>query len=330
MVSLGFLGCAHIHTPGFIAAIKKRPDLRVTRVWDHDAERAGTRAKELEAEVANDPQTICKDKSISAIVICSETNRHGDLVELAAAARKDMFVEKPLGLGANDGYEMARAIEKAGVKFQTGYMMRGDPRHLLLKEQIDKNGFGKITRARSSVCHSGALGGWFDTEWRWMADPKQAGVGGFGDLGTHGLDLLIWLLGEIDTCTAAIDKGTARYPDCDEFGEALIRFKRGTIGTLAAGWDDIANPVQLEIAGTEGHATIINQELYFQSKHVAGADGKQPWKDLPAAKPAGFEAFLDAVQGKDAALVTPREAAYRSAVMEAMYESARQRQSMQV
>ena len=42
--------------------------------------------------------------------------------------------------------------------------------------------------------------------------------------------------------------------------------------------------------------------------------------NLPAAKAAGFEAFLDAITGKDATLVTAREAAYRSAVMEAIYE----------
>jgi predicted dehydrogenase len=49
---------------------------------------------------------------------------------------------------------------------------------------------GKITRARGSNCHSGSLGGWFDKEYRWMADPKIAGVGAFGDLGTHKLDIL--------------------------------------------------------------------------------------------------------------------------------------------
>jgi predicted dehydrogenase len=78
------------------------------------------------------------------------------------------------------------------------------------------------------------------------------------------------------------------------------------------------------ISGTEGHAAVINGQLFFQSKRVDGADGKQPWTQLPPEKPAGFPAFLDAVTGKDVTLVTAREAAYRSAVMEAMYEGARQ------
>ena len=78
----------------------------------------------------------------------------------------------------------------------------------------------------------------------------------------------------------------------------------------------------LQICGTEGHAVIINGDLYFKSSHVDGADGKTPWTDLPPAKPASLDAFLDAVEGKEAVLVTVREAAARNAVMEALYTGA--------
>jgi hypothetical protein len=58
---------------------------------------------------------------------------------------------------------------------------------------------------------------------------------------------------------------------------------------------------------------------------VEGATGEQPWTDLPPAWPHAFELFLDALVGKShAPLVAPREAAVRSAVMEAMYVAARQ------
>src|SRR5688572_13047389 len=236
MATLALVGCAHIHTPGFIKAIGKRPDVKVKSVWDHDGARAKKRADELKAAVVDDFNTIYADSDIDAIVICSETDRHEALVLPAAMAKKDLFVEKPLGIGSKDAYTMADAIEKAGVKFQTGYFMRGQAHNVFIKDAIAKAKFGKITRARSSNCHSGALGGWFDTEWRWMADPKRAGVGGFGDLGTHGLDLLMWWLGDVSRCTATLDNGTARYKDCDELGEGLLRFKNGTIATLAASW----------------------------------------------------------------------------------------------
>ncbi len=225
--------------------------------------------------------------------------------------------------GAKDGHAIADAIEKAGVTFQTGYFRRGEPSLLFLKDRIDNKAFGKITRARFSNCHGGALGGWFDTEWRWMADPKLAGCGAFGDLGTHGLDILMWWLGDVTTCTAAIDNGTARYPDCDELGEGIIRFKSGVIATLGASWDDVANPITAEICGTEGHAFILNGKVHYQSKQDKTSDLKKEWTDLPPAKPAGFPAFLDAVTAKPADLVNVRDAAARSSVMEAMYVAAK-------
>jgi predicted dehydrogenase len=323
-VTLAFVGCAHIHTPSYVGLLGKRPDVKVKYVWDHDPARAARRAAELKAKQAADLSEIWSDRGVSAVVICSETNRHYDLVLAAAKANKHMFVEKPLGITARKSAEMAAAIEKAGLLFTTGYFMRTQPHHLFLKDQVAGGSFGKITRARGSNCHSGSLGGWFDREWRWMADPKIAGVGAFGDLGTHSLDILMWLLGDVASVAADIKVVTGRYGDCDETGEAILRFRSGVIGTLAAGWVDVDNPVSLLISGTEGHAAIINDKLYFTCKKVAGATGEGPWLDLPQALPAPMDQFVDAVAGKKGLpLITPHEAAARVSVMEAAYKGAR-------
>jgi predicted dehydrogenase len=323
MHQTALVGVAHVHTPNFITRLLNRADVAVKLVWDHDTARAEASASRLNARAVTDLSAIWADGEVDSVIICSETNRHEELVMAAVAAGKHLFVEKPLGLGAEDAYRMAGAIEEAGLRFQTGYFMRGQPAHLFLREQIKHGNFGQITRARCSVCHAGALEGWFDTDWRWMADLAQAGVGGFGDLGTHGLDVLMWLLGDVEAVTASIDQATGRYDDCDEYGEGLLKFAGGTVGTLAAGWVDVANPVQLILSGTEGHAHIVDGTLYYESANVAGAVGEQPWTPLPDAWPHAFELFLDAVTGKpDVPLVTPHEAAARSAVMEAFYRGA--------
>jgi predicted dehydrogenase len=325
-MTIAFVGVAHIHSPSYINLVKKRPDVVVKYVWDHDSARAEQRAKETGAQTVDDVKTIWSDPDITAVIILSETDRHHDLVLAAAKAGKHMFVEKPLGITARDSREMADAIDKAGVLFTTGYFNRTDTKKLFLKSEIAAGNFGTITRIRGSNCHNGSLGGWFDKDWRWMADPKIAGVGAFGDLGTHLLDILMWLNGDIEAVTADIQPVTHRYGDCDETGEALIHFKNGVIGTLAAGWVDIENPVELQISGTEGHAVILNGQLYYQSKKRSDTDAKKPWTDLPPAPKAPLNQFLDAVAGsKDEPLVTPREAAARVTVMEAMYEGARKR-----
>ncbi|MDX1932841.1 MAG: Gfo/Idh/MocA family oxidoreductase [Capsulimonadales bacterium] len=325
MSVIAFVGAAHIHTPGFINNVNKRENVSCKYVWDHDRARAEKRAAELKGATATtELEAIVGDPEIDAVIVCSETNRHEELVLPLAAAKKHLFVEKPLGFGGADAVRMAEAIEQAGVLFQTGYFMRGDAKLIFLKELVERGAFGKITRVRGSNCHSGALGRWFDTEWRWMADPTIAGVGAFGDLGTHSLDILLWIFGDVSAVTAQLDQGTAAYEGCDETGEGLMRFKSGTIGTLAAAWDDVANPVGMLVSGTEGHATILNGQLYLQSKHVEGADGSTPFDALPAGKPAGLDSFFAAVEGKDGELVGAREAAYRSVVMEALYTGARE------
>ena len=323
MTTVALVGCAHIHTPGFIKRLKARNDVRVAAVWDHDAARAAKRAGELDAPVVADPAAVWSDAAINGAVICSETDRHEPLVLAAAQAGKHLFVEKPLGFASADAARMCAAIEQAGVIFQTGYFLRGSPVHQFLKQAIGEGWFGKVTRARHSNCHSGSLGGWFDTEWRWMADPAVAGCGAYGDLGTHSLDILMWLFGDVVRATASIRTVTGRYGACDESGEGLLEFAGGVTATLAAGWVDVANPVSLLVSGTEGHAAVVQGKLYFQSKRVPEADGKEPWTRLPPELPHAFDLFLDALAGKrDVPLVTPREAAARSSVMEALYRGA--------
>jgi len=324
VTQVALVGCAHIHTPGFVKRLHARDDVTVKTVWDHQRERADKRAAELNASVVSDVDAIWQDDALDGVVICSETDRHETLVLAAAQADKHLFVEKPLGLGAEDAYRMADAIAQAGVLFQTGYFQRGLPVHLFIKEQIEQGAFGQITRVRLSNCHSGSLGDWFTPEWLWMTDLEQAGVGAFGDLGTHALDILLWWLpGTVERATAALDVAVDNYDGTDEYGEGLLVFDDGVIGSLAAGWVDVADPVKLLVSGTEGHAHVSNGQLYFKSQHVEGADGETPWTALPDGWPHAFELFLDAIGGnRDVPLVDVHEAALRSDVMEALYKAA--------
>jgi predicted dehydrogenase len=324
--TVAFVGAAHIHTPGFIHTITKKYAgiISCKYVYDHDLARAEKRAAEMEATATTNLDDIVNDPEVTAVIVCSETNRHEKLVLPLAAAKKHLFIEKPIGFSSKDAVVIADAIESNNLLFQTGYFRRGDAKMQFLKKAIKDGKFGTITRARGSNCHSGALGGWFDEEWRWMADVEQSGCGGFGDLGTHLLDILLWLLGDAASVTAQLSNGTNRY-GCDEWGEALIKFKSGVVATLAAGWNDVANPVELEICGTEGHATIFNGQLYLSGKHFGeDVEGNKPFTEIGTPAPAGLDAFLAAlVSGeKNPGLVPVQEAAYRNVVMESLYASA--------
>lgn len=324
MVTLAFIGGAHIHAPNFIKRLNESKLAQVKSFWDWQPERAAKNAALLPGcEVELDLARICADPTIQGAIVCTETNRHREVVLPLAAAGKALFVEKPLGFASADAFAMAKAIEKAGVLFQTGYFMRSDANLRYLRYLVGAEAFGHINRVRASNCHTGSLGGWFDTDWRWMADPAQAGCGAFGDLGTHSLDLLLWMFGTVEAATGLIQPVTRRYGDCDETGEALLRFSNGIYGTLAAGWTDLDNAVTFQISGTAGAARIVQGQLYLRSKEWG--DGKTPFTSPEPALPHAFELFVRALAGEPVGehLVTPSEAAERNAVMEAIYDGAR-------
>ncbi len=328
MKTLAFLGVAHIHTPGFAQRLLERPEqFTVKAVWDDQPARARIAAEKIGCAAVADYRDILRDEAIDALIVCSETWLHRELVEAAAAARKHLFVEKPLGMGAEDAYAMQRAIDAAGVIFHIGHFMRGYPFNRVLKGWIDDGVLGAITRIRHSNVHHGAIGkwfhpgmGWYDDGWLWMTNAERSGCGGFGDLGAHSLDILMWLMGDVDAVTAQMDRLLGNYP-CDEYGEGMLRFANGAIGTLAAGWVDVLRPLPILVSGTAGAAYVENGKLFVKSDNLPGTDGSE-WTDLPEPLPHAFDIFLNALNGEAVALISTKEAADRSAVMQAFYQAA--------
>jgi predicted dehydrogenase len=332
VISVALVGCAHIHTPRFIDMLLAREDVRVKVVWDRDAARAERTASRLHASVAPHLESIWRDEEIRAVVINSETAQHRHLVLPAVRAGKDLFVEKPLAIGGQEAWELAEAIEAAGLIFSTGYFLRGLAAHRFLRDEIAAGRFGRISRIAVSVTHAGALAGWFDAEWRWMADPVLAGFGALGDLGSHGLDLVLWLLGhrvEVVRVAAWTGSLTGRYGDIDECGQALLALSDGSSASLWASWIDRADPIGLVVTGTHAQAYVQGGRLSYR-RAAAETDREASWQALPPElstdRPHAFELFLDAIASGDGGdLVTPGQAARCSSLVEALYRAAAER-----
>ena len=325
-VTLALLGAAHLHTPMFLSMLKTREDVKVAYVWDHAAVRAEKHASDCGAKAAKTAAEVLGDPGVAGVVILSETSLHAELATAAAQAKKHVFIEKPLGAGAKDAAEIAAALEQAGVLFTSGYHLRTIPKHIFIRENIEQGHLGKVVRVHCSFCNDCVLQGEFDQEFKWTVDPKWGALGSFADIGTHALDLLMWLMGDVEAVTADIRTVTGRYPNCDETGQGMIRFKNGVTGTISAGWVEPENPVGLLVTGTEGQAVVFNDRLYLRTKRVQGADGARPWGKLPTGPDHPLLQFVSAVAGeKNLPLVTPREAAARVKVMEALYQASRER-----
>ena len=260
-VTLAMVGGAHIHAPDFANRMNRADNVHTKYVWDPSPETAQARREVTGGNIANSPDTIFNDPEVDGVIITSQTNMHTNLIIPAVEAGKHLFVEKPVGMNGTEASQIASAVNDAGVIFQTGYFMRSSGVNQKVRSLVQNGSLGDITRLRLSNVHSGVIGGWFDTDWKWMTEPDKAGVGAFGDLGSHVFDLLLWFM-EGDSpkaCTGYIDSVIGRYPESDEYGEGMVTFDSGAVATVAAGWVDHANPNQIEISGTKGHLRVTKR-----------------------------------------------------------------------
>ena len=328
MTKVAILTTAHIHTPGFVKRLKERiaaGTVQIAGVYDPMPALAKKYAEELGAPILKDPREALDDASVEAVVLTGATVEHDGLAVACAKARKHVFIEKPLATTGAEAMRIFTAIKENGVLFQTGHFMRYDRALRFVKQEIDAGNLGTVTRARHSNCHSGAIAGWFDKDYRWFFHKDQAGGGGFYDLGCHSVDILNYFFGPIESATAALGTKAIKYAAIDEYGESILKFKNGVLATVAGGWVDVANPVSLVVSGTEGHITQFDGRIYYSSKKtkVPGADGKTPMDvgNFPPAAAHPFEIFFDVIAGKadKSELIPVEDALNVCRAMEAMY-----------
>lgn len=307
------LGCAHIHVKDALEAIVSGPQTSVLAVWDHQHERAAHWAKKLGIRAIAKPRVDDAD----AVIVMSETPLHRQLAELAANARKPLFVEKPLATSYKEAQLIAEIVVRSGAVFHSGYFLRENEAFQQLRALIRRGGLGRIVRARAFFAHGGVPAGWFDDH-PWMLKREKVGYGGFGDLGIHLVDLLTWLLDSPVSAVSACLRTMTPGLDLDDSGEALLRLQDGTIATIGAGLAERGAPFELMITGTDGHASVRDGLLTV----VTGSRTLTQTVEAPSAT-KGVQRFLGAAGGGSAeTLVTVGDAARHCAVLDACYRAA--------
>ena len=88
MKKIALLGAAHIHTPDFVRRLLARDDFNVVGVWDHDTDRANLNAEKLGCRICSSVDELLKLDALDAVIVCSETNRHEQILNKVAEAGK--------------------------------------------------------------------------------------------------------------------------------------------------------------------------------------------------------------------------------------------------
>jgi len=117
IIGAGRIGKVHAETLAF-----RLPESEIVAITDINQEAArGLAARCGIPTIAESSDAIFADRRIEAVLICSSTNTHADLIVAAARAGKHIFCEKPIAHSLEDIDRALAAIHAAGVQLQIGF-----------------------------------------------------------------------------------------------------------------------------------------------------------------------------------------------------------------
>lgn len=208
-------------------------------------------------------EALLDDPAVEGILVATPHSTHVGIVEQAAAAKKHVFVEKPLTLTVDDARRAIEATDRAGVVLQVGQNRRRQPANRRIKQLLDEGELGTLVQLEGF--HS-SPGGFKPDLPAWRKDPAECPAGGMAACGVHTIDTFRYLAGPARR-VVAFSKQVAGITELDEATSALIEYESGPIGTIGTSYF-VAPVVSLAAFGTE--ASAWNEEdgakLYLQRR----------------------------------------------------------------
>ena len=163
--------------------------------------RAAEAARQFGAPVVQtDWRALCDDPGISALSVTAPNFLHREIGTAVVDAGKHLWIEKPVGLDASDALAVARAAEARGVQTAVGFNYRNAPAVSAARALIAAGELGEITHARCYFLSDYAAHP--DGALTWRYQRARGGNGVLGDLASHAVDLVWYLLGDIASVMA--------------------------------------------------------------------------------------------------------------------------------
>jgi myo-inositol 2-dehydrogenase/D-chiro-inositol 1-dehydrogenase len=268
MIGAGRIGKVHAETIAF-----RIPEAALAAIADIDAEAAHAVARRCAIPwVAAGADEIFRDSRIDAVLICSSTNTHADLVIEAARAGKHIFCEKPIDHSLEKIDRALEAVDKARVKLQVGFNRRFDPNFARVRRAIVSGEIGTPHLLHIISRDPGPPP---------LAYVKVSG-GMFLDMTSHDFDMARFLIGEEVTQVYAA-AGVRVDPEIGKAGDVdtaviVLHFANGVVGTIdncrkaPYGYDQ-----RVEVLGSAG--AIATENCYPNYAVISTAESVR--RDLP-------------------------------------------------
>lgn len=348
---VGIIGCGGIANGKHMPAISKIEEVEMVAFCDIVIKKAKKAAKEYgtdDAKVYEDYKELLKDDSIDVVHVLTPNDAHSPITVAALEAGKHVMCEKPMAKTAEGARKMVEAARKTGKKLSIGYQNRYRSDSKYLHNACQDGVLGDIYFAKAHAIRRAAV-----PTWGVFIDEEAQGGGPLIDIGTHALDLTLWMMDNyqpkyvVGTSYRELadneekSKANAFGPwDTDEFtvedsafgfivmenGATIILESSWALNTLDTG------EAKTTLCGTLAGADMrdglrINGQKY--GKHYVenpqlGAGGVDFYEG-ESMSPGELEArtFYDAVLYDKPLVVKPEQALVVTEILEAIYKSAK-------
>ncbi|QWB21772.1 MULTISPECIES: Gfo/Idh/MocA family protein [Streptomyces] len=274
---IGFGWMGRVHTQAYARVRHHFPRLPLVPELVTVAEEVPGRAEEAAAQfgfasTTRDWREVAADPRVKAVSITAPNFLHREIGVAMAEAGKHIWIEKPVGLTAEDAGAVADAVAKAGVQGTVGFNYRNAPAVEAARELIASGEIGTVTHVRIRLFSDYAAHPEGALTWRY--ERERGGSGVLGDLASHGVDLARHLLGDITSLTAdtaiflperarptGATAGHSRASggeigpvENEDYVSCLLRFASGARGVLEACRVSVGeqNNYGFEVHGTKG------------------------------------------------------------------------------
>jgi 1,5-anhydro-D-fructose reductase (1,5-anhydro-D-mannitol-forming) len=309
----GIIGTRGYAAKSAVPGVKASEKGEIVAVLGRDPDRTKEFAGEHDIEVAvTGMDEFLAAPGLDAVWIVSPTFLHHQQGMAALKAGKHVLLEKPLAPTAAEAWELVETARETGVVLATGYQGRYVPGHQAMRKLISDGAIGDVTVARTyyGVHRDGPPPEWRQhrTEARW---------GALADIGTHHLDLLRMLLGEVADAHGLT--GHQLGFETEDVGAATLRFESGVLATLTVTVNVWKMATRVEVHGTKGALVALDT-------NPAGAgtvtliteDGE---RDVTGDRPASiWAAEVDAIEaaaaGQDVSYATGEDGARNIEILE--------------
>ncbi len=268
VIGAGRIGRVHAETLAF-----RLPEATASSIADINGDVARDVAERFRIpRVVTDSKEIFNDPSVDAVLLCSPTETHADLVIQAARAGKHIFCEKPIDHSLSKIDLALQEVRKSGVKFQVGFNRRFDANFARVRAAVTQGEIGTPHLMHIVSRDPGPP----------PISYIKASGGIFLDMTIHDFDMARFLMGdEVESIYAA--GGVRVDPEIGKAGDLdtvliVLQFKNGVIATIdnsrkaVYGYDQ-----RVEILGSKG---AIATENCYPNQAILSTDTAIQ-RDLP-------------------------------------------------